>query len=92
MQLPTDTGAGQEGLGNHSSFPELALTEQTLAVLALAGIAAYFWKLLRLPGMEPPSFTDEVILICYVCCAWGFLLMLLFILSCLLFMASKKQN
>lgn len=57
VQLPTDTGAGQEGLGNHSSFPELALTEQTLAVLALAGIAAYFWKLLRLPGMEPPFFS-----------------------------------
>lgn len=57
VQLPTGTGAGQERLGNLSSLPVLALTEQTLAGLALAGTTAYFWKLLRLPGMEPPFFS-----------------------------------
>lgn len=48
------TGAGQERLGNRCSPPVLALTKQTLAVLALAGAAAYFWKLSRLPGRDPP--------------------------------------
>lgn len=50
----TGTGAGQEWLGNRCSPPVLALTEQTLAALALAGAAAYFWKLSRLPGRDLP--------------------------------------
>ena len=54
VHLSMGTGAGQERLGNHCFPPVLALTEQTLAALTVAGAAAYFWKLSRLPGRDLP--------------------------------------
>lgn len=67
---------GVERLGNGCSPPALALTEQTLAVLALAGATAYFWKLLRHPrrGLSSISLHSQTGSLDSLCVGAGMLL------------------
>lgn len=89
------SGPGQEWLGNRWSPPVLALSEQTLGCARFGQGCSLFLEALETsregPAFSFPSFTDGVILICYVFVRGFFCYYYLFI-SCLLFMALDNQS
>lgn len=89
------SGPGQEWLGNRWSPPVLALSKQTLGCARFGWSCSLFLEALETsrerPAFSFPSFTDGVILICYVFVRGFFCYYYLFI-SCLLFMALEKQS